>query len=55
MFCYKDMTWCEFNDCKFFDPSKCSRVMNEYHKETVKTNNIPVCLFLDKPECFEEK
>ena len=52
MFCFKDRTFCSFEDCKNF--KKCNRAYNAKMKEQNK-DNMPVCFWKDKPECYEEK
>ena len=61
MFCYKDKTFCKFDDCKTW--KKCNRAFTKTEQKAAqkwwgkwgKTSGAPVCFFVDKPECFDEK
>jgi hypothetical protein len=45
MICEQDKTFCPFTDCA----KDCDRKLPE-----VKTD-LPICVFSDKPECYETK
>lgn len=54
---YKDMTFCKFyKECK---EKKCHRALT---KEVIEAahkwwgnEHAPICMFIDKPDCFEEE
>ena len=51
--CYKDMTFCKFyENCK--DKETCERVLTNKDKSIILTYEIPVCYFMERPECFKE-
>lgn len=55
MMCYKDMTFCEFDDCKKW--KKCDRAFTITEQQNAqkwwgKKSDAPVCIFVDKPECY---
>lgn len=61
MLCYRDITFCDFEDCDKFN--KCERAFtdevsiaagNWWKSHGGKSIEAPVCLFADRPECFEE-
>ena len=61
MICYRDMTFCPFwDECK--DGKECFRaltneVWNKAHKWwglDKSKDDIPICLFTEKPDCFKE-
>ena len=54
MICYKDMTFCEFKDCKHFD-NGCHRSLTEKVKQQAIRFGLPICQFTDKPDCHEYK
>lgn len=56
MFCYKDMTFCDFyNECS--DGIDCNRALTPEVKISAKkwwgSNDYPICLFRPRPECFK--
>lgn len=53
MFCYRDMTFCPYSDCKKFD--SCFRALTEKVLTTAKNADIPICQFVEQPNCFEVK
>lgn len=64
MLCYKDRTWCGQTDCanwgKDCDRSLTEEVMEAAQEWWNKDNDpklgmAPICMFADKPHCFEEK
>ena len=67
MLCYKNRTWCNFNNCTKFNVSKCDRAYTDSidqrahiwwnHKKDYDTHweTPPVSFYADKPECFTEK
>lgn len=62
MICYKDTTFCNFDECKNW--TICPRAFTS-EKEVAAGNwwkagggdpkDAPVCFYCDKPMCFEEK
>ena len=62
MFCYRDMTFCSFDDCKHWgrqeeDPDNCFRSLTDKVRKNAEKwmKNPPICEYANKPECFEEK
>lgn len=58
MICYKDKTFCPFyKEC--LKGQECDRALTEGVKESAKawwgTEDAPISMFMDKPDCFEEK
>lgn len=57
MICYRDMTFCQFKDCKNFET--CGRAFTEkVQQEAIEwwgKNDPPVAFFVDKPDCFDKK
>ena len=62
MICYRDMTFCKFYDkCKFGDT--CHRALTDkvfkearkWAKDAFNMDTAPICQFINKPECYEEK
>lgn len=59
MMCYKDQTFCEFNECKHFgdredDPDNCFRSLTNKVKDKASKLHLPICQYTDKPPCFEK-
>lgn len=56
MICYKDMTFCNFLECKNIG---CERRLTDkvYHDADVWWGkpNTPIMIFAQKPKCFEDK
>lgn len=54
MLCYRDMTFCNYLDCA---NKQCSRRLTD---DVIKSaskwwgkDNPPICVFAEKPNCFE--
>jgi hypothetical protein len=64
MMCYKDMTFCSFDTCKNFGIN-CHRSLTKEVIENAikwydswaidKENGPPICVYIDKPICYEKK
>lgn len=55
MMCYKDMTFCNFyKECS--KGGKCEIALTDKVIEAARRwmKDPPICVFKDKPECFEE-
>lgn len=56
MLCYKDMTFCQYEECKKY--KKCYRAMTEDVKKAAidwwGDGEERICYFAEKPECFVE-
>ena len=58
MLCYKDRTYCEFEDCKNFGPACNRSLTKKVHQAAEKwwgNPNPPIAVFLDKPECYRKE
>lgn len=54
MICYADRTYCPFwNDCK--RGSDCRRALTEAVKDRANKSGLPICVYVDKPQCIQEK
>ncbi len=58
MLCYRDMTFCTFDECKEWDV--CPRALTREVKQKASDwwgtdGEAPISMFVDKPGCFEEK
>lgn len=59
MICYKDKTWCTYKECKH--SKTCKRFLSEQIKLDAKKwwndseSEPPICVYIDKPECFTKK
>jgi len=57
MICYRDMTFCTFyKSCK--DGESCERALTPKVKKEAEEwmgRDAPICLFGEKPECWEKK
>jgi len=54
MICYKDITVCSFwKECK--DGKTCWRALTEKVWDAAEKEGLPICQFLDKPDCFKEE
>jgi hypothetical protein len=56
MMCYRDMTFCAFHaGCLSGDT--CPRALTEdiIRQANEWIENVPVCVYMDKPECFVDK
>jgi len=51
MICYRDMTFCSFLSCT---DKKCTRRLTKKVKDDSIKFGLPVCQFMDKPDCFKE-
>jgi len=51
MICYKDRTFCRFEDCTEFET--CYRALTIEHQTNANKLDLPICSFSDKPECFK--
>jgi hypothetical protein len=56
MLCYRDTTFCPFQECKKFDtcPSAYTTEVSTGAKQWMG-EDAPVALYASEPECFEEK
>ena len=61
MMCYKDMTFCTFDDCAHFGVD-CPRSLTDEEKKragdwwgkwSIDKKNAPICVFLERPKCFK--
>ena len=55
MLCYKDKTFCGFQECRDF--CKCDRALTKWVKKQAKAwmgEDAPICQFAEKPECFKK-
>lgn len=51
MLCYRDKTYCTFwRKCKH--GSNCHRKLDKGVAISAKKVNMPICRFIDKPDCF---
>ena len=54
MMCYKDMTFCQFADCAYFD--ECPKAFTDLVKDAATewwgSPDFPVSLYYDRPICF---
>lgn len=51
---YRDKTFCPFwETCNHGD--NCSRKANKQLVQRAKNFGLPLCLFMDKPNCYTEK
>lgn len=50
MLCYRDMTFCKFNDC--LDFPKCHRALTDQVREVAEADCLPICVFVDYPGCY---
>lgn len=60
MMCYKDVTFCDYYECKKFktcDRAFTEKVMDDADKWWMsnggKQGEAPVCLYCELPRCFE--
>lgn len=58
MLCYRDRTYCNFS-CNCKHESTCNRALTADVLAAAKkwwgSNDAPICMYVDKPKCFEEK
>ena len=50
MIAYKGKTYCPFTDCI----KECNRKFTEAVKEACDDLDMMICLFTEKPSCYEE-
>jgi hypothetical protein len=53
MMTYRDMCFCTEETCKNFD-NGCHRSLTEKVKRDAEDFGLPVAMFMNKPECYEE-
>jgi len=54
MICYRDMTFCPFwEECK--EGETCHRALTKEIQYKADKLSLPICTFVDKPDCFVEK
>ncbi len=52
MICYLDMTFCSFyQECEKYD---CPRALTPEVKKRAEKIGLPICQFIEKPDCFKE-
>lgn len=61
MLCYQDRTFCSFykkckegNNCAIALTKEIFKCAKKWSNEVVKTDDVLICQFVDKPECFKE-
>lgn len=57
MMCYKDKTFCKFNDCKIW--KKCDRAFTKTEQAAAQKwwgnkGEAPICVFSEKPNCYKK-
>ncbi len=60
MICYRDMTFCQTKNCQHFGDDCHRSLTDEVMKKADKwwgkmEGNPPICMFREKPDCFEVK
>ena len=57
MMCYKDKTFCEFSKCNKWNSCHRALTQEEIDNATKWWGNVnaPIAIFVDKPDCYEEK
>lgn len=50
MECYQDRTFCSFADCDEF--GECSRSLTGEICQQANEAGLPICRFLDRPDCY---
>lgn len=57
MMCYRDKTFCKYNECLNWD--NCDRALTDEVQAGADKwwgeKDAPVCLFAEHPECFKSK
>ena len=56
MICYKDRTFCKYNDCK--DWKNCDRAFTDKVKKEADEwwgGEAPICVWIEHPECYEKE
>ena len=52
--CYKDITFCGFSpNCA--DAAGCHRALTPDVQAAATLASMPLCLFMEEPECFKQK
>jgi len=56
MFCYRDMTFCDFYD-ECIDGEGCPRALTNKVLAAARIwmKDPPICTFMKRPECFKEE
>lgn len=52
MMCYKDKTFCPYEECVKHSPEHCNRVLTDYDLKQVKVGKWLIAYYTDKPECY---
>jgi hypothetical protein len=52
MMCYRDKTFCPFVKCS---DKSCHRVLTKKIIKDAKEFGLPICRYVDKPDCYKEK
>ncbi len=56
---YKDMIFCTQKTCALFDQTKCHRALTPEIIEGAEKwwggKDFPICVFQERPDCYEEK
>lgn len=53
MMCYRDMTFCGFDNCARF--GECPRTLTGEVLVRAATTGLPICYFSYRPDCFAVK
>jgi hypothetical protein len=54
MITYRDMTFCGyFKDC--LTGKVCRRALTKENESKALQSSLPICRFIEKPDCFEKK
>jgi len=54
MICYRDATFCPYYKiCK--DGKECSRALTREMLSYAKSAGLPICQFVEKPDCFKQR
>ena len=54
MICYRDRTWCSYY-LKCLSGPTCDRALTPLVTLRANAIGLPVCKYVDKPTCFEER
>ena len=54
MGCYKDMTFCDFEKCYYFE-NGCERSLTDLARMRADDLGLPICCYTEKPDCFISK
>lgn len=53
---YRDMTFCPFwKECGVYIHDGCHRAMTPGEVKSADSYGLPMCQFIEKPECFKGK